>query len=106
MRDDKEEILSLLYNIGFKKECVRYKVGVHRPLFSNKVVDCGYFESYERTDDEWMSLPYCSIANTISSYLMEDRGMYNKLTKLHDSLVFTTLFTLAEPEDFTKKEGE
>jgi len=96
MENDKEKILSLLHEIGFQKKYVKYRVGKHRPLTSNRIVNCGYFESYERTDTDWLNSELCSMENATHSYLMIDREMYCRMFELNYQPVFTTAFTIKE----------
>lgn len=51
-----ERTLSLaLFNSGMDiKKGYSYHVGDHRPLSQNQVVHSGFYEGFERVDDEWL----------------------------------------------------
>lgn len=99
MENDTEKLLSLLHEIGFQREYVKYRAGEHRPLTSNKIVDCGYFESYERTDADWLNSDLCSLENAMHSYLMTDREMYCRMFELNYQPVFTTGFAIRKSQE-------
>lgn len=84
MNGDIDGLKELLHNIGFDKKHIKYKVALHRPLHRNDVVMSGLFESFERTDDEWLNGDMCSIENRISKYCYSDEDLYQIMKNIND----------------------
>lgn len=57
-----KELLNVLYESGMDiTKPITYLVGEHRPKSSNAIVEAGYWEGYERTDQRWLKSGAASI---------------------------------------------
>lgn len=89
---DWEALKEILFNVGMKKEDIKFHVGIHRPRFSHQIIDGGYFDSFERDDDAWLLTGCASQEMIILNLLKNNRNeLAKELTFLYDVPAITGL---------------